>query len=343
MPTKQNEDFLAILIELPHNDALSGGLIGVPPINTDDPIRVGKQKAEQILAGRRLALEKRKRALAEREKKLRFDIRATTPAGLGPVATQETAGFLLAVGDSWFDYPFHDVLKLLEDEEGYDIESAAHRGDPIESMAYQGGQLDKFARCLEKILARGAKPKAVLLSGGGDDIAGKEFGMLLNNATSSIAGWNSEILDGVINDRVLTAYKSITTSITEICAQHAIPNIPILVHGYDYPVPDGRGFAGGWPFPGPWLEPGFDEKLFTNLQTNVGLMRDLIDRFNRMLSGFSQDASFTNIRYIDLRGTLSTDLTNNAYQQWWANELHPTEDGFDRVTERFEEVLAQLP
>jgi hypothetical protein len=52
----------------------------------------------------------------------------------GPVSqrTTKTAGFLLAMGDSWFDYPFCDVLKVL-DAHGYDIESAAHHGDRIES------------------------------------------------------------------------------------------------------------------------------------------------------------------------------------------------------------------
>jgi hypothetical protein len=78
----------------------------------------------------------------------------------------QSAGFLAAAGDSWFDYPFHDVLKMLDDNYGYNIESTAHKGDPIEKMAYQGGQLEDFARKLEKIKARGAVPKAVLVSGG---------------------------------------------------------------------------------------------------------------------------------------------------------------------------------
>ena len=48
-------------------------------------------------------------------------------------------------------------------------------------MVSRVGQLDKFARCMDKIVALGATPKAILVSGGGDDIAGKEFGMLINN------------------------------------------------------------------------------------------------------------------------------------------------------------------
>ena len=118
-------------------------------------------------------------------------------------------------------------------------------------MAYQGGQLDTFARCLEKVTSQGAVPKAVLLSGGGDDIAGAEFAMLLNNATSNIAGWNDEIVDGVINERILTAYTSMLGSINHLCQQSVGKVLPVLVHGYDYPVPDGRGFLGAGPFPVP--------------------------------------------------------------------------------------------
>src|SRR5579859_3449526 len=107
--------------------------------------------------------------------------------------------------------------------------------------------------------------------------------------------------------------------------------------------PRRRGFLGGWPFPGPWLEPGFREKLFQGLNTNVQLMHDVIDRFNVMLQSLKSDTQFSNVIYLDLRGTLSTDLKNAAYQEWWANELHPTEKGFSKIADRFAMELAKLP
>ena len=71
-------------------------------------------------------------------------------------AAPATSGYLAAIGDSWFDYPFHDVIKLLEDEHGYNIESTAHLGAPIEQIAFdKTGQLYNFSRCLEKIQAHG--------------------------------------------------------------------------------------------------------------------------------------------------------------------------------------------
>jgi hypothetical protein len=157
--------------------------------NTVSAIAIGQKKADEILAQRTIARERRAKVLSAHPETLEFSMKVVgAVAHPAIIANLKTVGFLVAAGDSWFDYPFHDVLKSLEDEHGYNVESAAHRGDPIEAMAYQGGQLDKFARCLEKIMAYGVIPKAVLLSGGGDDLAGPEFGMLLNNATSGIGG-----------------------------------------------------------------------------------------------------------------------------------------------------------
>jgi hypothetical protein len=165
-----------------------------------------------------------------------------TAALLGSVAT---AGVLIAEGDSWFDYPLHDVLKMLEDEHAFDVESVAHRGDRVEDMAFGPGQLEEFSRRLEKVLRTGVVPKAILLSGGGNDIAGDEFGVLLNHAASPIAGLNDDIVTGVIDRRIKTAYVFVIGVITAISHRYVNQPIPIVVHGYDFPVPDGRGFAGG--------------------------------------------------------------------------------------------------
>lgn len=305
-------------------------------------VAIGQKRADETLQRRRAAHARRAAALAAHPAPIDLKARVTPTAIAAPAASTRTAGFLLALGDSWFDYPFHDVLTKLDDEHGYNIESAAHRGDPIETMAYTGGQIDDFARCLEKITSQGAMPNAVLISGGGDDIAGSEFGMLLNSAVSPIGGWNTEVIDGVINDRVLTAYSTILASVNQYSQQTVGRTFPILVHGYDYPVPDGRGVLWGWPFPGPWLQPGFREKGFDDLSTNVQFMRVLIDRFNQMLASFAATTGAGQVRYVDIRNTLSTVLTDDAYKNWWANELHPTETGFSAVANKFAAVLTAL-
>jgi hypothetical protein len=206
---------------------------------------VGRRQADATLALRDRALRIRAEALDAHRRLTELRVRVQR-GGEQPTAEAlvRTAGVLVAEGDSWFDYPLHDVLKILEDHHGYDVESVAHKGDPIEEMAYGGNQLEDLTRRLEKLLARGIVPRALLLSGGGNDVAGPEFGMLLNHAGSSIAGLNTDIVNGLINQRVRTAYITILSAVTSICEQKLGKKIPILLHGYDYPVPDGRGFLG---------------------------------------------------------------------------------------------------
>lgn len=72
-------------------------------------------------------------------------------------------------------------------------------------------------------------------------------------------------------------------------------------------------------------------------------MHDIIDRFNAMLMTFAADPNFGNVHVVNLRNTLSADLTNDAYKTWWGNELHPTEKGFGAVTDKFAAALKALP
>jgi lysophospholipase L1-like esterase len=249
-------------------------------------------------------------------------------------------GLLLAEGDSWFDYPMNDVLRLLEDRHGYDVESVAHRGDCVEDMAYSAGQFEEFARRLEKLLRQGRVPDAILISGGGNDIAGDAFAVLLNHALSGLPTLNADVVRGVIDVRLSNAYAFLIGGLTELSKQYLKRPIPILTHGYAYPVPDGRGFLGGWgPLPGPWLRPGFHDKGHGDQAVNSGVMRELIDRFNAALKRVGDAEQFRHVHYLDLRGTLSGDAT---YKKDWANELHPTGRGFEIVADRFAAALATL-
>lgn len=99
-----------------------------------------------------------------------------------------SAGVLIAEGDSWFDYPRRDIIDVLEDLHGYDVNKVAQAGDTVEEMAYQPGQLEDFIRALEKVIARRRVPKAILLSAGGNDIAGDRFREMLNHSAAPNRG-----------------------------------------------------------------------------------------------------------------------------------------------------------
>lgn len=268
-------------------------------------------------------------------------------AKLRVAAAGPPKGLLVAEGDSWFDYPLSDVLAELEDLR-CEIVSVAHHGDTVESMAYDGPQFARLERELRRLKAANRQPKAILLSGGGNDIAGEEFSMLLNHAASGLPPLNEKVLEGLFEERLESAIVSLAAGVTHLAVALYGKKLPILLHGYGYPVPDGRGFLGGWGFlPGPWLEPGFrrkgyDPKQQAELQKMTDLMKVLIDRFNTLLAGLAGSPNLGHVTYVDLRPTLSNALPKK-YREDWGNELHPTKDGYEAVAREVDRALAALP
>lgn len=298
----------------------------------------GAALADEALRLQEQALRDRNRAIrrAGRPAVLRAAATTASARAIAAAGTPSPLGVLLAEGDSWFDYPFNDVLKRLKREHGYDVESVAHMGDTVEDMAYSVRQSERFVDALDKLVRAGRIPRAILLSGGGNDIAGDEFHMLLDHAASPAPGLNADVVRGIVETRVRYAYITLVSAITRLCRQRTGAAIPILIHGYDRAVPDGRGFFIG-PFPGPWLKPGFDRKGFgRDLEPRKAMVGALIQTFNRMIAGVARLPEFEHVRYVNLLGTLSNGAD---YRQWWADELHPTARGFSAVAARFAEAI----
>ena len=300
-----------------------------------EAVQLAKKRQVELKArAKAVAAEAADLALAAADAEQPF---IASPALIAAAGGAGTKGWIIAEGDSWFDYPGADILSLIV-RDGYEVESVAHAGDRVEMMAFGGDQLNKFSAAVEKVIRNGHIPRAILLSGGGNDIAGNEFGMLLNHVNATTPGLNDSIVRGVIDERCREAYLRIIMKITTLCQQKLGRKVKILVHGYAYAVPDGRGFLGGWWFlPGPWLEPGFRDKGYAMLSVRQPLMNKLIDRFNAMVKGVAALPEFEHhVRYVDLRNVVPQQPN---HKQWWANELHPTDKGFKAVASRFLDVI----
>jgi hypothetical protein len=281
-------------------------------------------------------------------------IRDLSDQGIGALA-DTPSGYLIAEGDSWFSYPGLDVLGALAGGRlpggiRYAVYSSATAGDTAESMAYDGEQLRGFQEEFRKVRRAGKQGdvKAILLSGGGNDIAGREFHMLLNHARSArgaTAPLDATIADAFI-ERIANALTSLIASAQRFAESRLDrSDIPILIHGYAAPVPDGRPFLIGWPLPGPWLQPGFAAKGYLrdqpdDLARNTTVMADLIRRFNDRIARIPAEVRGSAIvRYVDARPAAINTVAGEAYKRDWANELHPRDVAFTRVAEAFHQKI----
>jgi hypothetical protein len=121
-------------------------------------------------------------------------------------------------------------------------------------------------------------------------------------------------------------------------AQHLGIRLPIFVHGYDYPWPDGRG-AVALGIIGPWFEDSFRKKGFpitepNDLEQRRAIIAKFIKALNTMLDSL-QLKYIGKVFKIDLLGTLPKRTD-------WANELHPTNAGFAALAWKFNNRLYEV-
>jgi len=252
---------------------------------------------------------------------------------------------LLAQGDSWFDYPpSWDLIDWLSHAHGHDIDNIGVAGSTLNDIAYgpvpknwlgipQSDDTNRITELIHRIDEK--KPQAVLLSGGGNDIAGKEFFSFLNNALSNLQNPNQDVLNGVINQTFASAFEYLIGMIKAKADKMGM-TIPIFIHGYDYPWPDGRGVT-IFNLVGPWFDDTFNQKNYPydddpeKLQVRHDILKAFIDSFNKMLAGLEK--SHPNVVYhVDLTGTLLT-------RDEWANELHPKREGFGKLADKINYAL----
>jgi lysophospholipase L1-like esterase len=233
----------------------------------------------------------------------------------------------VALGDSWFWYPNNNLT--------YPIQRYLN-GNVAQPMLVLGASgadaeeytRDTYARQLDRVLDRdsgyGRTVRAVFLSGGGNDVAGTDdFPLLLRADCSGLATAEDCFRAGEPRRmaRTITAY--LMTVHDQV--QRLIPGTPVLVHTYDYAIPNGVGFLGL----GQWLQDPMD---------SVGVARSLqqrvVDLLIDALAQAQLDAMTPTFLSVESRGTLLPDD--------WANELHPTAAGFNKIARRWRDPLRQL-
>jgi hypothetical protein len=238
---------------------------------------------------------------------------------------------LLAHGDSWFDYPLTgnglpivqtDVIAQLGDigELAPLVLNLSHHGDATTDELSLPKQ-QRLRASLQDPANWGAsgKPDAILLSGGGNDIAGDRFCIYLDYATRGSDGLNAP--------RFADALGSIMASYLDLFAfrDRYAAGVPIIGHAYDFPIP-----SGAHPLcAGPWLKPSLDFCGW-DVEQGTAIARKALAQFRAMLLSLASDPA-NNFLLADTQGTLVADD--------WANELHPYPAGFAKIANVFVAAL----
>ncbi|MBC8996801.1 hypothetical protein IAI51_09710 [Pseudomonas sp. N40(2020)] len=248
----------------------------------------------------------------------------------GKMMTASAPFKVIAQGDSWTNYlPGNDLIKSLR-RTGYMIRNFGTGGDTLENMMYGSKYSDDWRRqpCEQPEVLEAVKderPRFFIFSGCGNDIAGDEFASYLNHKDSA-EGQVDVLRTDYSNYMINTVFRNGYVKMIEGVLA-ASQNTKILIHGYGYAVPTGKGVVNllGKHIIGPWLKPALVSKGVTSNSEQWKLVKRQVDIFNEMLASLASSSSpyHGKVFHIDLRKEiLPTD---------WVNELHLNRDGFDKA------------
>jgi len=218
---------------------------------------------------------------------------------------------IVAEGDSWFLYPIlvKDTIDFIM--ETWPVKNLAWAGDTLENYK-SSGQLLKAVNKLEP------KPKYVLISGGGNDIIGKDIkNLLIRNATNIQSP--RDYLNDKYDQQVQKLKEYYIYFFDELSKLEWIEKI--LVHGYDYIRSDHARIV----VKSGWLNRYLEEFGITNDGDRDILIKFLIDEFNISLEEISKE--YPKVKYLNLRGVINRDE--------WYDEIHPNDQGYWKVANKF--------
>ncbi len=254
----------------------------------------------------------------ERFKEYVNKIRKPGPRRLALTAKRQRT--ILAEGDSWFKYPLENggIISFLQNL--LDIEIClAHPGDEVRNMM----GVSQRKELIKRLSDTRVHFDILLFSGGGNDLVGDQFCIWLNEyKEGNIA---VQIIDQNRLDAVLSLLEAGYRDL--IAIRDAVsPDTKLFFHGYDFPDPNGVKAC----FVGPWLKPSLEFRCVPKA-LRYDVVKIMLEKFGQMLQRLS--AVHANVFYIPTQNSLQPT------EQWWANEIHPSPEGFRRLAEVFKNEL----
>lgn len=248
------------------------------------------------------------------------------------------AGALVLVGegDSWFQFPvmLRDIIDNLDNS--YNIWSLAAAGDTLQNMVVDRPEYLQAVR--EKI----GETRVLVFSGAGNDVLGADEtgkSILAQIVRRFAAGKPAEWYIDTDAFRQKIAFVENCYRMVFSSVQAEFPQLPVICHGYDYAIPGGgpNDYRNPiWAEQDQWLGRPLSELGIVDHELQRAIVRLMIDRLNEKLKTLcganNVGGAFKNAWHVDLRGTVDR-LT------LWADELHPTDDGFALVAAKFADLI----
>ena len=227
---------------------------------------------------------------------------------------------LILLGDSWFWYPFNNLASEL---------GAQLQGNhKLLVLGNNGAEAQQWSSKYRKQIDLAFKwyassATALLLSGGGNDLAGSEdFDPIVEDNCSKAATVEACYSPGqpdAVFARVQASYLEVITKFRSYN-----PTAPVVCHNYEKAWPTGRGLFG----PADWLKTPMDKARIPKALRR-DLFADLLMRLNSVQKQLAQSsATLGKIVPVLTAGTLPDK------DDIWANELHLKPTAFDTMVKQ---------
>ncbi|MEL6817547.1 MAG: hypothetical protein AAFP80_02735 [Pseudomonadota bacterium] len=255
------------------------------------------------------------------------------------------APVLVAEGDSWFHFPvlLKDVIRQLGSD--YVVASVGAAGDTAENML-AGDEVKFGTEYLRELSVRKNFVTAFLFSGAGNDFIGEDsvtkkpsLEMVLNDYNGDPNDVQGNINISEVERRAAILERHYRIMVGRIRQIPELGAMPIIIHGY----------ANAFPYPwGPndprnpvyadrdqWLGRAFRSRKFGDdtQELRGNIIAFLVERLYEMMFSVAGNSARTRIWVVDCRPVLGA-LDD------WADEIHPTDEGFAKVAALFRNTLS---
>lgn len=220
---------------------------------------------------------------------------------------------VVAEGDSWFQYPLilKDTIDQLNDLEHFEyaIYGLSEAGDLLSNIMRE----DEITEALDTV-----NPDVFLISGGGNDMVGD--GRMAKMVHKYAANRKVENYPNDKFDQFLSELEDLYRGLfSRLLASR--PHLKIICHGYDKAIPDN----------GKWLGKPLAKKGIKDQGLQRDIVAVMISRFNQRLKEITTDYAGS-VYHVDCQ-----DLIGQASD--WHDELHPKNEGYLKVAQKFDQVI----